>query len=80
MIDFTATPPQGYTPCVCCGLDIISAWLCEHCHPETRECPGPDCTGDDECDRSSTWHCFTGHCDGSGCAYEGECEGAPEPV
>lgn len=75
-IDFTAVPPpQGYTKCVCCGQDIVAAWLCEHCHPETRECPGPEfCEYTEECDASGAWHCFTAHCDGSGCTREGECE------
>jgi hypothetical protein len=30
------------------------------------------------CDMATTWHCFTAHCDGSGCTYPGECEETDE--
>ncbi|MFJ2115141.1 hypothetical protein ACIOEX_25140 [Streptomyces sp. NPDC087850] len=59
--------PEGYAPCLCCGQDVVSRWLCEGC---THDYPGDE----DECDKKTAWHCFTGHCDGSGCGYPGECE------
>ena len=72
-VDFTAAPPSGYVECACCGSVIIGAWLCGGCHPEDRACPGAEnCTGED-CDMSVTYHCVTGHCDGSGCTYPSEC-------
>ncbi|MCC3766470.1 hypothetical protein [Streptomyces sp. UNOC14_S4] len=59
--------PEDPARCLCCGQDVMSVWLCDGC---THDYPGDE----DECNRSTSWHCFTGHCDGSGCTYPGECE------
>jgi hypothetical protein len=55
--------------CACCGYPImgLAGDACRSC-------------GDDEHDPAETWHCHTGHCDGSGCTYPGECEGAERPA
>lgn len=48
--------------CSCCGQHTYDAReLCDACA--------------NGCDPSESWHCFTGHCEGSGCTYLGECEG-----
>jgi hypothetical protein len=53
--------------CNCCGQPSYAA--------------APTCRGcQDGCDPLDTWHCFTGHCDGSECGYPGECQGWPHPV
>jgi hypothetical protein len=52
--------------CGCCGKPTYAVANCSGC--------------DDDCDPVETWHCFTGHCDGSGCSYSGECQGLPHPV
>lgn len=56
--------------CACCGIDMIGepGDVCDGCLFGTRDGSG------NGCNRAITWHCFTGHCDGSGCTYEGECE------
>lgn len=66
------TETTGYVDCSCCGVTIIGA-------------PGANCDGckdgdgtGDGCDPAGTWHCFTGHCDGSGCTYPGECHETSE--
>ncbi|WP_409238390.1 hypothetical protein [Streptomyces sp. PA5.6] len=59
--------PKGAAACLCCGQDVVGRWLCEGC---THDYPGDE----DECNAKTAWHCFTGHCDGSGCTYPGECE------
>lgn len=58
------TSPKGCTmiDCLCCGVPTYDA--CGKC---------VSCESG-ECDPADTWHCFTGHCDGSGCSYPGECE------
>lgn len=66
-----AVPPAsttGYVACACCGVDIIgvSGAKCDGCREGDGDGQG--------CDTANTWHCFTGHCDGSGCTYPGECE------
>jgi hypothetical protein len=56
--------------CPCCGQPVYSSdqdERCWGCHPLA------------ECDPEQSWHCFTGHCDGSGCTYPGECEPVPHP-
>lgn len=57
--------------CPCCGQVVYTddtTHLCAGCHAHHF--------GDEpECYPGNTWHCFTGHCDGSGCTYMGECEG-----
>lgn len=66
----------GMVACGCCSRDIVGrpGDRCEGCrYGDGGNGPG------DGCDFSTSWHCFTGHCDGSGCSYEGECEGAPAP-
>ncbi|MGW3336191.1 hypothetical protein ACWDCL_01755 [Streptomyces sp. NPDC001009] len=52
---------RGAHDCECCGMHIMNAHECEACRLE-------------DCDPANSWHCFTGYCDGSGCAFEGECE------
>ncbi|MCX5237240.1 hypothetical protein OG824_18740 [Streptomyces prunicolor] len=56
---------RGAHDCECCGVHIMNARECDTCQ-------------DGECDPAESWHCFTGHCDGSGCTFEGECEPAHE--
>ncbi|MBT2544492.1 hypothetical protein J7E99_28285 [Streptomyces sp. ISL-44] len=56
---------RGAHDCECCGMHIMNARECEACRNE-------------DCDPANSWHCFTGHCDGSGCAFEGECEPSHE--
>ncbi|MFF4244320.1 hypothetical protein ACFYY2_07570 [Streptomyces sp. NPDC001822] len=52
---------RGAHDCECCGMHIMNAHECESCRNE-------------DCDPANSWHCFTGYCDGSDCAFEGECE------
>lgn len=54
--------------CACCSAVIMgtSGDKCDGCKDG-------DGTGEG-CNPADTWHCFTGHCDGSGCTYPGECE------
>lgn len=48
--------------CPCCGQPVYGpSGVCDTCA--------------NDCDPSTSWHCFTGHCDGSGCTFLGECEG-----
>ncbi|MEU1309182.1 hypothetical protein ABZ419_09835 [Streptomyces cinnamoneus] len=56
---------RGAHDCECCGMPSMNARECESCRNE-------------DCDPANSWHCFTGHCDGSGCTFEGECEPAHE--
>ncbi|MFJ1700446.1 hypothetical protein ACIOHC_36245 [Streptomyces sp. NPDC088252] len=67
-VRLTTTP--GYIACACCGVDIIgvSGDKCGGCKNGDGEGAG------EGCDMTTTWHCFTAHCDGSGCTYPGECE------
>lgn len=64
-----APPDAGYVECACCGVVIVGrpGDVCAACAP-CREAGEPVPAGDN-------WHCFTGHCEGSGCTYPGECEG-----
>ncbi|WP_282703731.1 hypothetical protein [Streptomyces sp. CC219B] len=59
--DESQTIIRGAHDCECCGMHIMNAHECESCRNE-------------DCDPANSWHCFTGYCDGSGCAFEGECE------
>ncbi|MEU2111534.1 hypothetical protein [Streptomyces sp. NPDC019507] len=56
---------RGAHDCECCGMHIMNAHECETCR-------------EGDCDPAESWHCFTNHCDGSGCTFEGECEPAHE--
>jgi len=58
---------RGSHACDCCGIEVVGRRQCREC----RENP-------EACDPAVTWHCFTDHCDGSGCTFEGECEPAHE--
>lgn len=56
---------HGLRYCSCCGTTVTgplddSYYECEGC--------------EDGCDPAVTDHCFTGHCDGTGCGYYGACE------
>lgn len=57
----------GYVECACCGITVIG-YPGARCNACLVACgAGPVAT-------EGNWHCFTGHCDGSGCTYPGECE------
>jgi hypothetical protein len=57
--------PHGMRACDCCGDLTFGPFDDEYfkCSP----------CEDTECDPAHTNHCFTGHCDGSGCGYYGAC-------
>ncbi|MEU3265099.1 hypothetical protein [Streptomyces bacillaris] len=57
---------RGAHNCDCCGNAVYGRRYCEGCNR------------DGDCDNSQAAHCFTGHCDGTGCSFEGECEPAHE--
>lgn len=71
-VRLTTTP--GYIACACCGQDIIGipGDKCDGCRNGDGEGAG------EGCDPATTWHCFTAHCDGTGCTYPGECEETEE--
>lgn len=60
-------PTTGYVDCACCGITIIGhqGSNCDACLVACQSEPTA---------AEGNWHCFTGHCDGSGCTYPGECE------
>lgn len=62
--------PVGYVACACCSLEMIGrpGERCEGCRGGSGDGSG------EGCDAATAWHCFTAHCDGSGCSYPGECE------
>jgi hypothetical protein len=62
----------GYVECACCGVTMMGlpADRCEDCRKA--------CIDGEPVATSENWHCFTAHCDGSGCSYPGECEDAPD--
>jgi len=63
--------PHGMRACDCCG-DYSNFGPLDDSEFKCSTCEETDC------DPAQTWHCFTGHCDGSGCSFHGECElGAP---
>lgn len=73
----SATPPEvssGYVDCACCSITVIGVKgsKCDGCKDGDGEGAGYGC------DMATTWHCFTFHCDGSGCTYPGECEETDE--
>src|SRR5690606_19383879 len=72
----TTEGTAGYVECRCCGVPMVGAPgdTCDACHTDGSACDGERCDHS-ACDSSRAWHCFTGHCDGSGCEYPGECEG-----
>ncbi|WKU46762.1 hypothetical protein Q3V23_23355 [Streptomyces sp. VNUA116] len=55
---------RGYHDCDCCGRTIIDARYCDGCPRDAWEA----------CNPAESNHCFTDHCDGTGCTFEGECE------
>ncbi|MGI5530171.1 hypothetical protein ACQEVX_23115 [Streptomyces syringium] len=59
---------RGYHDCDCCGQTIIDARYCDGCPRDEWEA----------CNPAESNHCFTQHCDGTGCTFEGECEPAHE--
>lgn len=71
-VRLTTTP--GYIACACCGQDIIGipGDKCDGCRNGDGEGAG------EGCDLATAWHCYTAHCDGTGCTYPGECEETEE--
>ncbi|MET9642529.1 hypothetical protein [Streptomyces syringium] len=59
---------RGYHDCDCCSRTILGARYCEGCPRDEWEA----------CDPANSNHCFTDHCDGTGCSFAGECEPAHE--
>ncbi|MGC4928062.1 hypothetical protein [Streptomyces sp. DT117] len=59
---------RGDHECDCCGLAIVGRRYCGGCPRGEWE----------PCDPAKSSHCFTGHCDGAECSFEGECEPAHE--
>lgn len=64
----------GYVDCECCGITFIGlpGEACDGCRSAGCDL-GVNGTGETVA-TAENWHCFTAHCDGSGCSYPGECE------